>query len=247
MWEWRATWTINKSPWTINKSLWILPILKPTTVYNRFVPLECITLEIARCCIKGLHPTHPASYFVPWNIPGGGHHLHLFNTLLSPQAMSLSEEESSDLRSQQATITLIMGTVERMKCLGEDNHATLRTNCAQASARLLKKPDQCRAVLTSAHLFWSGKVAGKEVKISSHLSLSVSLLPLPSLSSPFSLSLSLSLSPLSLLPLPSLSSPFSLSLSLSLSPPPSLFLSLSLSLSLSPLSPPLSLSLSLCC
>lgn len=80
------------------------------------------------------------------------------------QALSLSEEESSDLRSQQATITLIIGTVEHMKCLGEDNHATLRTNCAQASARLLKKPDQCRAVLTSAHLFWSGKVAGTELK-----------------------------------------------------------------------------------
>lgn len=48
-----------------------------------------------------------------------------------------------------------------MKCFGEENHEPLRTQCALAASKLLKKPDQGRAVSTCAHLFWPGRNTDK--------------------------------------------------------------------------------------
>lgn len=73
------------------------------------------------------------------------------------QAFSLYEDEISDSKSQFAAITLIISTVEQMTCFTEENAEPLRTSCALAASKLLKKPDQCRAVVTCASLFWSGK------------------------------------------------------------------------------------------
>lgn len=73
------------------------------------------------------------------------------------QAFSLYEDEISDSKSQFAAITLIVSTVEQMACFSDENAEPLRTNCALAASKLLKKPDQCRAVVTCASLFWSGK------------------------------------------------------------------------------------------
>lgn len=67
------------------------------------------------------------------------------------------EDEISDSKSQLAAITLIMTTFEQMTCFSEENAEPLRTNCALAASKLLKKPDQCRGVVTCASLFWSGK------------------------------------------------------------------------------------------
>ena len=73
------------------------------------------------------------------------------------QAFSLYEDEISDSKSQLAAITLIISTFEQMTCFSEENAEPLRTNCALAASKLLKKPDQCRGVVTCASLFWSGK------------------------------------------------------------------------------------------
>ena len=67
------------------------------------------------------------------------------------------EDEISDSRAQLAAITLMIGTLEQMKCFSEENHDPLRTQCALAASKLLKKPDQCRGVQVCSHLFWSGK------------------------------------------------------------------------------------------
>lgn len=67
------------------------------------------------------------------------------------------EDEISDSKAQLAAITLIVATLEQIGCFGEENHDPLRTNCALAASKLLKKPDQARAVGTCSHLFWSGK------------------------------------------------------------------------------------------
>lgn len=77
------------------------------------------------------------------------------------QAFSLYEDEISDSKAQLAAITLIIGTFERMRCFSEENHEPLRTQCALAASKLLKKPDQCRAVSICAHLFWSGRSTDK--------------------------------------------------------------------------------------
>lgn len=73
------------------------------------------------------------------------------------QAFSLYEDEISDSKAQLAAITLIVGTLEQLACFGEENAEPLRTQCALAASKLLKKPDQCRGVATCSHLFWSGK------------------------------------------------------------------------------------------
>ena len=60
----------------------------------------------------------------------------------------------------------MIGTLEQMKCFSEENHDPLRTQCALAASKLLKKPDQCRGVQVCSHLFWSGKTKtnnGEEV------------------------------------------------------------------------------------
>ncbi len=78
-----------------------------------------------------------------------------------PKAFSLYEDEISDSKAQLAAITLIIGTFERTRCFSEENHEPLRTQCALAASKLLKKPDQCRAVSICAHLFWSGRNTDK--------------------------------------------------------------------------------------
>lgn len=76
------------------------------------------------------------------------------------------EDEISDSKAQLAAITLIIATIEQMSCFSAENHEPLRTQCALATSKLLKKPDQCRGVSVCSHLFWSGKnqaTGGKEV------------------------------------------------------------------------------------
>jgi len=73
------------------------------------------------------------------------------------QAFSLYEDEISDSRAQLAAITLIISTFQALTCFNEENYAPLRSQCALAAGKLLKKPDQCRAVLQVTHIFWSGK------------------------------------------------------------------------------------------
>ncbi|CAH1108531.1 unnamed protein product [Psylliodes chrysocephalus] len=73
------------------------------------------------------------------------------------QAFSLYEDEISDSKAQLAAITLIVGTLEQISCFSEENSDPLRSQCALAASKLLKKPDQCRGVATCSHLFWSGK------------------------------------------------------------------------------------------
>lgn len=81
------------------------------------------------------------------------------------QAYSLYEEEVTDSREQVAAVTLIIATFEKLRCLGEENHETLRTNCAMTSSRLLKKPDQSRAVALCSHLFWSTKYTNSDGEV----------------------------------------------------------------------------------
>ena len=71
----------------------------------------------------------------------------------------------TDSRAQLAAISLIVGTFEQLHCLGDENHETLRTNCAMSSSRLLKKADQCRSVAACSHLFWSGHYTDPEGEV----------------------------------------------------------------------------------
>ncbi|KAG5410141.1 hypothetical protein IGI04_006460 [Brassica rapa subsp. trilocularis] len=94
--------------------------------------------------------------------------LSCFETLIRPQVivilslllMSFSlehlyytEEEIADSKAQVTAIHLIVGTLQRINVFGVENRDTLTHKATGYSARLLKKPDQCRAVYACSHLF----------------------------------------------------------------------------------------------
>ncbi|PKA65460.1 Vacuolar protein sorting-associated protein 35B [Apostasia shenzhenica] len=70
------------------------------------------------------------------------------------QAFVLYEEEVADSKAQVTAIHLIIGTLQRMNIFGVENRDTLTHKATGYSAKLLKKPDQCRAVYACSHLFW---------------------------------------------------------------------------------------------
>ncbi|XP_054797418.1 vacuolar protein sorting-associated protein 35B-like isoform X2 [Prosopis cineraria] len=70
------------------------------------------------------------------------------------QAFVLYEEEIADSKAQVTAIHLIIGMLQRMNVFGVENRDTLTHKATGYSAKLLKKPDQCRAVYACSHLFW---------------------------------------------------------------------------------------------
>ncbi|CAN1824601.1 Vacuolar protein sorting-associated protein 35B [Linum perenne] len=70
------------------------------------------------------------------------------------QAYVLYEEEIADSKAQVTAIHLMIGTLQRMHVFGVENRDTLTHKATGYSAKLLKKPDQCRAVYACSHLFW---------------------------------------------------------------------------------------------
>nr|XP_029149587.1 vacuolar protein sorting-associated protein 35B isoform X2 [Arachis hypogaea] len=70
------------------------------------------------------------------------------------EAFVLYEEEIADSKAQVTAIHLIIGTLQRMNVFGVENRDTLTHKATGYSAKLLKKPDQCRAVYACSHLFW---------------------------------------------------------------------------------------------
>ncbi|XP_042063196.1 vacuolar protein sorting-associated protein 35B-like isoform X1 [Salvia splendens] len=70
------------------------------------------------------------------------------------QSFVLYEEEVADSKAQVTAIHLIIGTLQRVNVFGVENRDTLTHKATGYSAKLLKKPDQCRAVYACSHLFW---------------------------------------------------------------------------------------------
>ncbi|CAI5958888.1 unnamed protein product [Closterium sp. NIES-65] len=75
-------------------------------------------------------------------------------------AFVIYEEEISDSKAQVTALHLIIGTLQRCHVFAEENRDTLTHKATGYSAKLLKKADQCRAVCTCAHLFWSDEENG---------------------------------------------------------------------------------------
>jgi len=64
------------------------------------------------------------------------------------------EEEISDSREQYAAVTLASATLHHMSGFEQEHVETICAKATQYSARLLKKPDQCRAVCRASYMFW---------------------------------------------------------------------------------------------
>lgn len=70
------------------------------------------------------------------------------------EAFTIYEEAISESRAQYQAIISIIGALQQTRVFSADNYDTLITKAALHGAKLLKKPDQCRAVYLSSHLWW---------------------------------------------------------------------------------------------
>ncbi|KAI8335437.1 vacuolar protein sorting-associated protein 35 [Chlamydoabsidia padenii] len=73
------------------------------------------------------------------------------------EAFSIYEESISESKAQYQTITCIIGALQQTRVFSADNYDTLITKAALHSAKLLKKPDQCRALYQASHLWWNAE------------------------------------------------------------------------------------------
>lgn len=70
------------------------------------------------------------------------------------QAFTLYEEAVPDSRSEVAALHAIVGALISCRVFDSDDRAALAHKATGYSAKLLKRGDQCRAVLACSHLYW---------------------------------------------------------------------------------------------
>ena len=78
------------------------------------------------------------------------------------QAFTIYEDSISDSRAQFQAVCIIAGALQQSRGFGKENYDTLITKAALHGSKLLKKPDQCRAVYLASHLWWAIEIPGKE-------------------------------------------------------------------------------------
>lgn len=78
------------------------------------------------------------------------------------QAFTIYEDSISDSRAQFQAVCIIAGALQSTRGFGKENYDTLITKAALHGSKLLKKPDQCRAVYLASHLWWTVEIPGKE-------------------------------------------------------------------------------------
>ena len=77
------------------------------------------------------------------------------------QAFTIYEEAISDSRAQFQAVCLFAGALHQTRGFGRENYDTLITKCALHGSKLLKKPDQCRAVYLASHLWWATEIRAR--------------------------------------------------------------------------------------
>ncbi|KAI9797585.1 MAG: hypothetical protein M1825_005967 [Sarcosagium campestre] len=77
------------------------------------------------------------------------------------QAFTIYEEAISDSRAQFQAVCVIAGSLHGSRAFSKENYDTLITKCALHSSKLLKKPDQCRAVYLASHLWWAVEISAR--------------------------------------------------------------------------------------
>lgn len=75
------------------------------------------------------------------------------------QAFTVYEEAVSDSKAQFQAVCAIATALHQTRNFGKENYDTLITKCAQHGSKLLRKPDQCRAVYLASHLWWATPIA----------------------------------------------------------------------------------------
>lgn len=70
------------------------------------------------------------------------------------QAFLLYEEAIPDSAAERTALASIVGALQRCSVFPPEPRAALVHKATGYSAKLLRKPDQCRAVLACSRLFW---------------------------------------------------------------------------------------------
>jgi vacuolar protein sorting-associated protein 35 len=71
------------------------------------------------------------------------------------QAYYLYETAIADSKEQIDAITLMVGCIQNLRILSEEEYETFSTKTTLYASRLLRKADQCRMLSLCANLFWS--------------------------------------------------------------------------------------------
>ncbi|KXJ91767.1 vacuolar protein sorting-associated protein 35 [Microdochium bolleyi] len=78
------------------------------------------------------------------------------------QAFTVYEEAISDSKAQFQAVCVVASALHQTRNFGKENYDTLITKCALHGSKLLRKPDQCRAVYLASHLWWATPIAATE-------------------------------------------------------------------------------------
>ena len=70
------------------------------------------------------------------------------------QAFTIYEDAISDSRAQFQAVCILSSALHGSRGFSKENYDTLITKAALHGSKLLKKPDQCRAVYLASHLWW---------------------------------------------------------------------------------------------
>lgn len=93
------------------------------------------------------------------------------------QAFTVYEEAVSDSKAQFQAVCVVASSLHQTRNFGKENYDTLITKCAQHASKLLRKPDQCRAVYLASHLWWATPIAandeGEDAEVSAYALLSL--------------------------------------------------------------------------
>ncbi|KAI9704319.1 MAG: Vacuolar protein sorting-associated protein 35 [Candelina mexicana] len=77
------------------------------------------------------------------------------------QAFTIYEEAISDSRAQFQAVCVFASALHGTRNFNKENYDTLITKCALHGSKLLKKPDQCRAVYLASHLWWAVEIGAR--------------------------------------------------------------------------------------
>ncbi|KAI1363138.1 vacuolar protein sorting-associated protein 35 [Xylaria arbuscula] len=78
------------------------------------------------------------------------------------QAFTVYEEAISDSKAQFQAVCVIASALHQTRNFGKENYDTLITKCTLHGSKLLRKPDQCRAVYLASHLWWATPIPASE-------------------------------------------------------------------------------------
>ena len=77
------------------------------------------------------------------------------------QAFTIYEDSISDSRAQFQAVCILASALQTTRNFSRENYDTLITKAALHGSKLLKKPDQCRAVYLASHLWWAIELPGR--------------------------------------------------------------------------------------